>query len=104
MVGVRCLRADEIERSGRITEQIYEAIANADALVADIGGLDPNVMYELGYAHALKKEVIILNDRDDAPFDIKEFRWIRYEVDDISEPKAKLARFLQNTLRLDGEP
>jgi hypothetical protein len=102
-VGVRCLRADEIERSGRITEQIYEAIANADALVADIGGLDPNVMYELGYAHALKKEVIILNDVDEAPFDIKDFRWIRYGIDDIAEAKEKLPRFLRNTLRLDEE-
>jgi len=100
-VGVRCLRADEIERSGRITEQIYEAIANADALVADIGGRNANVMYELGYAHALKKEVIILNDEHEAPFDIKDFRWIVYEIDDLSEPMAKLPRFIRNTLRLD---
>jgi len=102
-VGVRCLRADEIERSGRITEQIYEAIINADALVADIGSLDPNVMYELGFAHALKKEVIILNDIEDAPFDIKDFRWIRYGIDDLTEAKEKLPRFLRNTLRLDEE-
>jgi hypothetical protein len=102
-VGVRCLRADEIERSGRITEQIYEAIINADALVADIGSLDPNVMYELGYAHALKREVIILNDMDEAPFDIKDFRWIRYGLDDLTEAKEKLPRFLRNTLRLDDE-
>jgi hypothetical protein len=102
-VGVKCLRADEIERSGRITEQIYEAIINADALVADIGSLDPNVMYELGYAHALKKEVIILNDLDEAPFDIKDFRWIRYGIDDLAEAKEKLPRFLRNTLRLDEE-
>jgi len=60
-------------------------------------------MYELGYAHALKKEVIILNDLDEAPFDIKDFRWIRYGTDDLAEAKEKLPRFLRNTLRLDEE-
>ena len=100
-LGVSCLRADEIEKTGRITEQIYEAIANADALVADIGGLNPNVMYELGYAHALKKEVTLLNDSDEAPFDLKDFRWILYDIDDLQFVTSKLPHFLRNSLRLD---
>jgi hypothetical protein len=99
---VRCLRSDEIERTGRITEQIREAIANADVLVADISDLNPNVMYELGYAHALKKEVIILNSAKGAPFDIADYRWIAFGVDDLDQVREKLVRFLVSTLRLDG--
>jgi hypothetical protein len=100
---VRCLRSDEIERTGRITEQIRDAIANADVLVADISDLNPNVMYELGYAHALKKEVIILNSAKTAPFDIADYRWISFGVDDLVNIREKLARFLSSTLRLEAE-
>jgi len=102
-VGVRCFRADEIEQAGRITPQILEAIASADAIVADIGDLNPNVMYELGYADALKKEIIVLNSGSGAPFDLKDLRWIRYEIGSLSAIADKLPRFLRNTLRLEGE-
>jgi hypothetical protein len=66
-----------------------------------IGGLNANVMYEVGYAHALKKEVILLNNEHDAPFDLKDFRWIMYHIGDLQEVKDKLPRFLRNSLRLD---
>jgi nucleoside 2-deoxyribosyltransferase len=99
-LGIECRRSDEIDEAGRITEQIYEAIENADALVADISDRNPNVMYELGYAHALKKAVIILNSGSDAPFDVADFRWIGYRIDDLSHSKEKLANSLRSTLRL----
>jgi hypothetical protein len=100
-LGVQCHRSDEIDEAGRITEQIYDAIQTADALVADIGDRNANVMYELGYAHALKKAVIILNTGPDAPFDVADFRWIGYRINDLSRSKEKLVNFLRSTLRLD---
>lgn len=38
-----------------------EEIQAADVIVADITGLNGNVMWELGYAHAYGKPAIILN-------------------------------------------
>jgi hypothetical protein len=42
---------------------VYQNITRADLVVADITGGNPNVMYEVGFAHALRKPVILLADR-----------------------------------------
>ena len=43
-------------------------------------GRNPNVFYEVGYAHALQKEVILLTqDADDIPFDLRVHNHIVYE-------------------------
>lgn len=77
---IRCLRADEIGKPGKITDQILAEIRECDAVVADLTGNNPNVMYELGWAHALEKPVIILNqDIHQTAFDVKDFRQIIYD-------------------------
>ncbi|MFO0835866.1 MAG: nucleoside 2-deoxyribosyltransferase [Phycisphaerales bacterium] len=77
---VRCRRADEIAEPGRITDQIIRCIRDADVVIADLTGSNPNVMYELGYAHALNKPSIILNQTvKDSPFDVKDMRQIVYD-------------------------
>ena len=70
-------------------------------VVADITGRNPNVMYELGFAHALKTAVILLNSGQTAPFDLTDYRQIRYRMDDLEGARASLVQFLRNTLRLD---
>ena len=42
---------------------VYQNITRADLVVADITGGNPDVMYEVGFAHALRKPVILLADR-----------------------------------------
>jgi tetratricopeptide (TPR) repeat protein len=77
---ILCQRADEIAEPGRITDQIIEAIKRADFVVADLTGNNPNVMYELGYAQALGKPTILLNQAvDKTPFDTKDLRQIVYD-------------------------
>jgi tetratricopeptide (TPR) repeat protein len=77
---VTCVRADEIAKPGRITDQIIEQLRLADAVIADLTGNNPNVMYELGFAHALEKNAIILNQSvTESPFDVKTFRQIAYD-------------------------
>ena len=77
---LRCFRADDISKPGRITEQIMESIRDADLLIADLSGNNPNVMYELGYGHALCKPTIIINQEvSSSPFDVKDFRQIVYD-------------------------
>lgn len=79
-IAIECLRADEIAEPGRITDQILKSILDADLLIADISGPNPNVMYELGFGHALSKQAIILNqDVHSSPFDVKGFRQILYD-------------------------
>ena len=44
-------------------------------LVAELTSRNPNVFYELGIAHALKKPVVLVSaTEDDVPFDVRHIR------------------------------
>jgi nucleoside 2-deoxyribosyltransferase len=92
-------RADEISRPGRVTEQIIDAIERADVVVADIGGLNANVVYELGYAHAGKATLILLSQNPEgSPFDLRDLRQIRYSTAEPAECLEELTRQLAAAL------
>jgi hypothetical protein len=67
-----CERLDEQIFSEGMLERIYNQVSKADLIVADMSGQNPNVFYEVGYAHALGKTVILLTkESSDIPFDLK---------------------------------
>lgn len=73
-------RADDIFGSSKIIEDIWELIVNSKIIIADCTGKNPNVFYELGIAHTLGKDVIIITQSpEDIPFDISHIRYIKYE-------------------------
>lgn len=78
-LGVLAERVDEqIFREG-ILERIYRQIEAADIILADMSGQNPNVFYEVGYAHAKGKLCILMTkDATDIPFDLKHHRHIVY--------------------------
>lgn len=78
--GAYAERLDEQIFTESMLQRIYNQIAKADVVVADMTGRNPNVFYEVGYAHALGKVVILLTQKDeDIPFDLKHYRHIVYE-------------------------
>ncbi|MEQ9504764.1 MAG: hypothetical protein RLO80_00735 [Hyphomonas sp.] len=75
-------RGDHKTAPGKITDQIYEDILEADLIVAVLTGANPNVYYELAIAQSAAKPVILLMEKGfDAPFDIKDQRIIYYDFD-----------------------
>ena len=69
---------------GDVGQQIREGIETADYAICVLDGLRPNVLYELGMVHALRKRVVILwkktPDRPEIPpFDIVQEQRIDYE-------------------------
>jgi len=95
------VRADQITRLGRITDQIMGALGSADIVIADITGRNPNVFWELGYAYALGKPCALLMRRgDEAPFDIYDHRRIDYESPPTAEDAERLADILRTALGL----
>ncbi len=71
-LGVRCERVDEIQFTGNVMERVFESIRSARLIVADMTGRNPNVFYEVGYAHALGKRTVLLTQAaDDIPFDLR---------------------------------
>lgn len=91
-----CIRADENIEDERIFENIIESIKNADIMIADITGNNPNVFYELGYSHAINKKVILITqDRKNTPFDIYGIRSIEYKPDDITSLSNEILRIIK---------
>ena len=75
------VRADKIRAPGKITEQIVDAITSADFVIADVTDLNPNVFWELGYAHAVGRPTVLLTqDVSGAPFDLKDHRMVIYSL------------------------
>lgn len=60
-------------------DRIYNQIEAADIIIADMSNKNPNVFYELGFAHGMDKLCILLtSDANDIPFDLKHHRHIVY--------------------------
>lgn len=59
-VGAYAERLDEQIFSEGMLDRIFNQISKADVVVADMTGRNPNVFYEVGYAHALGKAVLLL--------------------------------------------
>ena len=95
--GIGAVRVDEIEHSGKITDLILAMIEKSRFLVCDITAERPNVYYELGYAHGLKKEVILVAKQGTvAHFDIKDYNIIFYKNN--AELEARVARRIGEAL------
>jgi len=74
-----CERVDEQFYQESILQRVYNQIAKADLIVADMTERNPNVFYEVGYAHALGKDVILITQKiEDIPFDLKHYPHIAY--------------------------
>jgi hypothetical protein len=93
-LGMYCERVDETHVLGTLYDKIVNSISKADVVVADLTSRNPNVYYETGYAHALKKVTIHLcQDIGDIPFDLLGFQHIVYSGR-IVELKRQLAEKL----------
>jgi hypothetical protein len=73
-------RADEMVGPGVIMEDIVREIEMSRLIVADITPANLNVYYEVGYARALRKPIILLAQKGTKlPFDLAGFRVLFYE-------------------------
>ncbi|MYA50339.1 MAG: hypothetical protein F4045_05620 [Chloroflexi bacterium] len=89
-------RADDIESQQNILRDILEKIVRSDLIVADLTTANPNVFYELGLTHALRKPVILMTQSiTDVPFDLKSYRLLEYSTHfgHIAEAKEMLTRY-----------
>lgn len=97
-------RADEIFTPNPILDDIIAAIEESTVVIADISGKNPNVFYELGMSHMLKRTQTILITHEEyngTPFDIAHFRIIKYENTIAGKAiyENQLRRTLQHLLR-----
>lgn len=77
---LQCLRADDIFAPRPIMNDVWREIGRATVIIADLTTRNPNVLYELGLAHALGKHTILVSQNlKDVPFDLRSIRVIVYE-------------------------
>lgn len=92
-------RLDEQMFTEGMLDRIFNQISKADVIVADMTGRNPNVFYEVGYAHALGKIVLLLTQHsDDIPFDLKHRQHTVYGGS-IETLRSELATKLQWAIR-----
>ena len=94
-----CRRADDIKSNRAVMQDIWKSICEARLIIADLTGLNPNVMYELGVAHTLGKETLLIYRRDSQikfPFDLAHIRRIEYDNSPVGG--ADLQTQLRDTL------
>jgi hypothetical protein len=79
-------RADEYADPVNITDQVINAISDADLVVADLTGHNPNAFYELAFRHTEQKPVVhMIRDGEEIPFDIKDYRAVKYRLEDFED-------------------
>ena len=92
--------------AGQIQQDMFQLILQADVVICDVTVHNPNVFYELGVRHALrKKHTVLIKGRptaDATPFDIAGVRYLRTR----SKIPGKAAQDwpTRSTLRAPGKP
>jgi hypothetical protein len=77
--GLRCRRADDIWENPAVIQDVVSLIDRSSVVICDCTNRNPNVFYEIGIAHSLGREVILITQAEtDIPFDLRHLRYVPY--------------------------
>lgn len=100
-LGCQVIVAHEIDDSGSIPQQVITHLVYDDLVIADLTGLNPNVMFELAVRYSAWLPVVHLAlENTSLPFDINQERTIFY-INDMrgsEDLKSKLRRMAELAL------
>jgi nucleoside 2-deoxyribosyltransferase len=99
---VAAIRADSVvaHATTHITETIHRAILDASLVAADVTDANPNVMYEVGYAQAQNKPLILIaSSSRSIPFDLASVRVVIYDATNPGEFVQRLSKAIAQALK-----
>jgi hypothetical protein len=110
-LGIKIVRADNIDKSGIITQQILEYIAKAPYCITDLSFGNPNVFYELGVRHTCQLPTVqIIRKEDKIPFDVAQGRTIVIDtanvytiMDRFESARKELKEHLSKMIKQKGK-
>lgn len=81
--GLHCRRADDLWQETVIIQEVVNLIWRSAIVIVDLTHRNPNVLYEMGIAHTLGREVIpISQEIESVPFDLRHHRVCKYFPND----------------------
>lgn len=97
-VGKQAVRVDELKASTEIPDDVRRLIRSSRAVVVDLTELNSNVLYELGFADALEKQIILIKKGEisDLPFDFAARRVFSYRRN--AESLKHLSQLIQEVV------
>jgi hypothetical protein len=79
--GLQCIRGDTLVRVGDLAQNVWGALLHAGIVIVDVSAPNVNVFYELGLAHALGKDAVILKQAGSpVPADIGGAHYHQYDL------------------------
>lgn len=103
-LSLECKRADDIWENQSIIQDVVSLIDRSCIVVCDCTGRNLNVFYEVGIAHTLGREVILITQADnDIPFDLKHIRYLKYlnNSEGLTELTKSLEKRMKEILKLE---
>ncbi|MBX3175101.1 MAG: hypothetical protein KF709_11855 [Gemmatimonadaceae bacterium] len=101
--GLRCRRADDIWDDPAVIQDVVSLIDQSRVVIADCTDRNPNVFYEIGIAHTLGRDVILITQNDgDIPFDLRHLRYVKY-LNNGEGLQALAAKLFPRLRELAGE-
>lgn len=84
------------------TEEVIQSIIDSDLVVADISRQNPNVLYEVGYAHGMRKPtILIVEEAKDIkiPSALTGYMYLAYDASNLRSFKETLAKMVLRTVK-----
>jgi nucleoside 2-deoxyribosyltransferase len=102
-MGLEPFRSSQTYYPGLVIADIQRQIRESRVVIAEITPVNPNVYYEVGYADAIGKPVILIADGgklEQLPFDVRAFRTLFYEntIGGKNRVEKTLLEFLKNIM------
>lgn len=96
-VGAVCDRVDRREFQGNVVDEIQRMIRKSIAVIVDLSESKPNVLYEAGYAHALKKPCVHICSTpvEKLPFDVAQWKTTLYQPGQTHKLQKELTQRLK---------
>lgn len=99
-LGLNFVRADRQLAARGVVDQVFHDIASSEIVVADLTGNNPNVYYEVGLAHALGVEtILLLRINETIPFNLRHLQIIYCDPTDFTKVQEDVRRVIVSKRR-----
>jgi hypothetical protein len=106
-IGVDVFRLDDISAGASWANAVTDAVRSSDFLVVDVTRQNPNVFYELGFAHALRKPTILIASSEGVgalPSDLAGFQYIVYDPGNLRSLVDRVQRAAKTFITREQGP